>query len=87
MPAPVQAADVVETLVARSHAEGPLSLEQLRSAFDDAGIGPAEARAVLRSLSEQGAVLGTEQERPAARARRTSKSSGARPAKRVVGPQ
>jgi RNA polymerase primary sigma factor len=85
--APARPADVVETLVARSRSEGPLSLEQLRSAFDAAGIGPAEARSVLRSLSEQGAVLGSEQERPALRARRTTKTSGARPAKRVAGPQ
>ncbi len=87
MPAPARPADVVETLVARSQSEGPLSLGQLRSAFDAAGIGPAEARTVLRSLSEQGAVLDAEAERPAARARRTTKTSVARPAKRLAGPQ
>jgi RNA polymerase primary sigma factor len=87
MSAPARPADVVETLVARSQSEGPLSHEQLRSAFDAAGIGPSEARAVLRSLSEQGAVLGSEPERPAARTRRTSKASVARPVKRAVGPQ
>jgi RNA polymerase primary sigma factor len=87
MSAPARPADVVETLVARSQSEGPLSLEQLRSAFDAAGIGPGEARTVLRSLSEQGAVLGEEAERPAARARRTTKTSVARPAKRAAGPQ
>jgi RNA polymerase primary sigma factor len=91
MPAPARPADVVETLVARSQSEGPLSLEQLRSAFDAAGIGPAEARTVLRSLSEQGAVLDAlpdaAAERPATRARRTTKTSVARPAKRVAGPQ
>ncbi|TAL24883.1 MAG: RNA polymerase sigma factor [Frankiales bacterium] len=86
MPAPARPADVVETLVARSQSEGPLSLEQLRSAFDAAGIGPAEAGRVLRALSEQGAVLGSE-ERPTGRARRTTKTSGARPAKRTAGPQ
>ncbi len=87
MPAPARPADVVETLVARSQSEGPLSLEQLRSAFDAAGIGPAEARSVLRSLAEQGAVYQAEAERPTARARRTTKTSVARPAKRVAGPQ
>ena len=87
MPAPARPADVVETLVARSQSEGPLSLEQLRTAFDAAGIGPAEAGRVLRALSEQGAVLGSEPERPAGRARRTTKTSGARPAKRTAGPQ
>ncbi len=89
MSAPARPADVVETLVARSHSEGPLSLEQLRSAFDDAGIGPSEARAVLRSLTEQGAVLAAspDAERPATRARRTAKTTVARPAKRAAGPQ
>ena len=87
MSAPARPADVVETLVARSQSEGPLSLEQLRTAFDAAGIGPAEAGRVLRALSEQGAVLGSEPERPAGRARRTTKTSGARPAKRTAGPQ
>jgi len=89
MSAPARPADVVETLVARSQSEGPLSLEQLRAAFDDAGIGPSEARAVLRSLTEQGAVTvsSPEAERPAGRARRTAKTTVARPAKRAAGPQ
>ncbi len=87
MSAPARPADVVETLVARSQSEGPLSLEQLRTAFDAAGIGPADAGRVLRALSEQGAVIGSEPERPAGRARRTTKTSGARPAKRTAGPQ
>ncbi len=89
MSAPARPADVVETLVARSHSEGPLSLEQLRAAFDSAGIGPSEARAVLRSLTEQGAVMvaSPEAERPATRARRTAKTTVARPAKRAAGPQ
>ena len=85
MPAPVRSADtVVEALVERSRIEGGLSMEQLRSTFDDAGIGPSEARTVLRQLSEQGAVLGSEEQAP--RARRT-KTSAARPTKRTTGPQ
>ncbi len=48
-------ADVVEALVARARAEGHLSLEQLRTAFEAAGIGPAEAAQVLRELVAQGA--------------------------------
>ena len=85
MPAPARSADtVVEALVERSRIEGGLSMEQLRSAFDDAGIGPTEARTVLRQLSEQGAVLGSEEQAP--RARRT-KTSAARPTKRTTGPQ
>ncbi|MBC7374643.1 MAG: RNA polymerase sigma factor [Frankiales bacterium] len=85
MSAPARPADtVVEALVERSRTEGRLSMEQLRSAFDDAGIGPSEARSVLRQLSEQGAVLGTDELAP--RTRR-AKSSAARPTKRTAGPQ
>ena len=84
MSAPARPADVVEALVERSHIEGRLSMDQLRMAFDDAGIGPAEARGVLRQLSEQGAVLGSD-EKAAPRARRST--SAARPTKRTAGPQ
>jgi RNA polymerase primary sigma factor len=86
MPAPARPADavVVEALVERSKSEGRLSLEQLSAAFDVAGIGPAQARAVLRELTEAGAVLGNE-DKPA-RARRTTKGT-ARPVKKTAGPQ
>jgi RNA polymerase primary sigma factor len=93
VPAPARPADVVEALVARSAREGGLSLSQLRTVFDEAGMGPAEARAVLAQLSEAGAVLADE---PATRTRPAGKTAGkkaapaarkARPAKRVAGPQ
>ena len=58
MPAPARPADVVEALVARSKVEGRLSPDQLRAAFEAAGIGPEEAPVVLRNLGEAGAVLG-----------------------------
>jgi RNA polymerase primary sigma factor len=84
MPAPARPVDaVVEALAERSTTEGPLSLEQLRDAFSDAGIGPDEARAVLRELSECGAVLGTQDK---GRTRRTTKGA-ARPTKKTAGPQ
>ena len=89
MSAPTRPADVTEALVERSRTEGHLSPEQLRAAFDEAGIGPAEARTVLRQLSELGAMVTAEEPttgRPA-RARRTTKASAARPAKRAAGPQ
>jgi len=86
MSAPARPAEVVEALVERSRAEGRLSMEQLRTAFDAAGIGPSEARSVLRQLSEQGAVLGSD-EKAAPRVRRTTKASAARPTKRTAGPQ
>ena len=96
MSAPARPADVVvEALVDRARSEGRLSLEQLRTSFDAAGIGPTEARAVLRELSEQGAVVMSDdlaspkptRARRAAAKSPTSKSSVARPAKRAAGPQ
>ena len=87
--------DVVEALVQRAAAlaaEGAVTLAQLRHTFDDAGIGPAEARAVLRRLTEDGMVIGADAEpaekkprakattRPAARTK-----AATRPAGRTVG--
>jgi RNA polymerase primary sigma factor len=90
MPAPARPAEFVEALVERSQTEGRLSLDQLRAAFDTAGIGPADARSVLRELSEAGAVLGSDEKPAKTAARRTSKTaakSTARPVKKTAGPQ
>ncbi len=73
-------ADVIEALVERAQAEGALSLDQLRTTFEEAGIGPAEAGDVLRRLTEAGAVLGTEEQKPARR--RSPRAAAARPAAR-----
>ena len=72
-------ADLVEALVVRAQAEGQLSLAQLRNTFDQAGIGPDEARTVLRRLTDGGMVIGAEEPK-APRARRPT----SRPAERVV---
>ena len=93
--APARPTDVVEALVERARTEGRLSLEQLRTSFDAAGIGPTEARAVLRELSEQGAVVMSDdlaaakpvRTRRAAVKSPSTKPSVARPAKRAAGPQ
>ena len=93
--APARPTDVVEALVERARSEGRLSLEQLRTSFDAAGIGPTEARAVLRELSEQGAVVMSDdlaaakpvRTRRAAAKSPSTKPSVARPAKRASGPQ
>ena len=61
MPTAAHPADVVQALVERAQVEGQLSLAQLRSTFDTAGIGPDEARAVLRRLTENGMVIGTDE--------------------------
>ena len=77
--------DVVEALVERAQTEGALSLEQLRTTFEQAGIGPAEAGVVLRRLTAAGAVsLSGGEEGKAPRARR---SPSARPAARPAGKQ
>ncbi|MDP3712501.1 MAG: RNA polymerase sigma factor [Mycobacteriales bacterium] len=84
MPA-ARPADVVEALVERSRVEGPLSLDQLREAFDAAGVGPAEARTVLRALTEGGMVLGTHESGDRAKGARRAAAkpaSQARPAAR-----
>lgn len=72
--------DVVEALVERARSEGALSLEELRTTFEQAGIGSADAVDVLRQLTEAGAVLGSE--RPAKR-----RTTPARPAARPSGKQ
>ncbi len=86
MSAPARPADLLEGLAERARAQGPLSLAQLREVFDEAGVGPAEARRYLRSLTEQGAVLAqNDTERPARR-RGTAKATRG-PSKRANGPQ
>ena len=95
MSAPARPTDVVEALVDRARSEGRLSLDQLRTSFDAAGIGPTEARAVLRELSEQGAVVMSDdlaavkpvRTRRAAAKSSSTKPSVARPAGRASGPQ
>ncbi|MCW2498899.1 MAG: polymerase, sigma 70 subunit, RpoD subfamily [Frankiales bacterium] len=81
MPTAARPADAVEAMVARAQAEGQLSLAQLRSTFEQAGIGPDEARAVLRRLTEGGMVIGTDEP---TKPRRTTTRSAARPAARPV---
>ena len=65
-------ADTVEALVERARKEGQLSLAQLRITFDQAGIGPEEARSVLRRLTEGGMVIGADAPPAPARARRSA---------------
>ena len=86
MPIAARPADVVEAMVARAEVEGQLSLAQLRSSFEQAGIGPDEARTVLRRLTEGGMVIGAggAPSEPKAKARRTP---AARPAARPAAKQ
>jgi RNA polymerase primary sigma factor len=67
MPTATRPADAVEAMVARVSKEtglrGPLTLTQLRSTFDEAGIGPKEGAGVLRRLTELGVVIGGEDDK------------------------
>ncbi len=57
MPTAARQSDViVDALVERAQTEGALSLEQLRTTFEQAGIGPADAGRVLRRLTDAGVV-------------------------------
>ena len=83
MPTAARPADndvVVEALVQRAAAEGQMSLAQLRTTFDQAGIGPAEARAVLKRLTEGGLVIGSDEPKKARRATATTRPATARKA-------
>jgi RNA polymerase primary sigma factor len=74
----------VDDLIQRGRSQGHLSLAELRTAFDQAGLTPAEGRSIVRELSEAGVRLAnelTEEPRPPkARAARTA-STASRAAK------
>ena len=50
----------VDDLIQRGRSQGHLSLAELRTAFDQAGLTPAEGRSILRELSESGVRLANE---------------------------
>jgi RNA polymerase primary sigma factor len=63
MAAPAQDEDSstrVDDLIQRGRSQGHLSLSDLRTAFERAGLTPAEARSILRELSESGVRLANE---------------------------
>jgi RNA polymerase primary sigma factor len=79
----------VDDLIQRGRSQGHLSLAELRTAFDQAGLTPAEGRSILRELSEAGVRLANElaedpkppkarASRSTAAATRGAKSAGAR---------
>src|SRR6201992_4153276 len=51
----------VDDLIQRGRSQGHLSLSDLRTAFEQAGLTPAEARSILRALSEAGVRLADEE--------------------------
>src|SRR6266566_9750854 len=54
----------VNDLIQRGRSQGHLSLAELRTAFDQAGLTPAEGRSILRELSEAGVRLANELAQP-----------------------
>jgi len=50
----------VDDLIQRGRSQGHLSLSELRTAFEGAGLTPAEGRSILRELSEAGVQLANE---------------------------
>jgi len=51
----------VDELIQRGRTQGYLSLPELRAAFEQARISPAEARSIVRELTEAGIQLGNDQ--------------------------
>src|SRR5271163_4144100 len=51
----------LDDLIQRGRSQGHLSLSDLRTAFEQAGLTPAEARSILRELSEAGVRLANEE--------------------------
>lgn len=50
----------VDDLIQRGRSQGHLSLSELRTAFEQAGIAPAEGRTILRELAEAGVQMADE---------------------------
>ncbi len=70
------AATYVDDLVRRGRRQGYLMLPELRNAFEQANVTPAEARAVLRELADEGVQLGNEASDPSAAAPAGSAGQG-----------
>ncbi len=70
------AATYVDDLVRRGRRQGHLMLPELRNAFEQANVTPAEARAVLRELADEGVQLGNEASDPSAAAPAGSAGQG-----------
>ena len=79
----------VDDLIQRGRSQGHLSLSDLRTAFEQAGLTPGEARSILRELSEAGVRLAdeeTELRAPRGRAKAAPKAAAAKaPAAKATG--
>jgi RNA polymerase primary sigma factor len=68
----------VDDLIQRGRSQGHLSLSELRTAFEQAGIAPAEGRSILRELADAGVRLANERQEAAAKGKRTTKNATAK---------
>jgi len=66
----------VDDLIQRGRSQGHLSLSELRTAFEQAGMTPAEGRSVLRELSEAGVRLADELPDKGRKTRQAAAASG-----------
>jgi RNA polymerase primary sigma factor len=64
----------VDDLIQRGRSQGHLSLSELRTAFEQAGIAPAEGRSILRELADAGIRMANEP----VKGKRTVKDPGAK---------
>jgi len=71
----------VNDLIQRGRSQGHLSLAELRMAFDQAGLTPAEGRSILRELSEAGVRLANELAQPQGGAGESKGGAKSRPAR------
>src|ERR1700752_179451 len=71
----------VDDLIQRGRSQGHLSLAELRNAFDQAGLTPAEGRSILRELTESGVRLGNELGDPGSKTRSARSAAPARAVK------
>ena len=65
----------VDDLIQRGRSQGHLSLSELRTAFEQAGIAPAEGRSILRELADAGVRLANERQE-APKSKRTTPKPG-----------
>jgi RNA polymerase primary sigma factor len=79
----------VDDLIQRGRSQGHLSLAELRTAFDEAGLTPAEGRSILRELSEAGVRLANELTEPkrTPKARTTARAAAAPKARAAKEPE
>ena len=79
----------VDDLIQRGRSQGHLSLSDLRTAFEQAGLTPGEARSILRELSEAGVRLADEDSelKAAPRARARAASGAKAPAAKAAAPE